>query len=95
LCHQKLETQEGVLDNGVVFVSDRSGTGNELFLLPLAEDLVPVGEPLSLTDDAITDPRRPSASADGKVIIFDADESTRSGEQRIYALDLFTSQVPV
>ncbi len=83
---------------GVVFVSQRSGSGARLYFLPLNDDLLPAGSPDPLTDGVITDPRRPAASADGRFIIFDADyykpyHVSNETKQRIHTLDLSSAAV--
>ncbi len=77
----------------VVFVSDRSESRPRLYFLPLDADFKPAGPVEPLTDEVITDPRRPSISADSRFVIFDADDYRVSTRQRIYTLDLKTAAV--
>jgi Tol biopolymer transport system component len=77
----------------LVFVSDRSESRPRLYFLPLGADFKPAGPAEPLTDGVITDPRRPSISADGRFVIFDADDYQVSTRQRIYTLDLRTAAV--
>jgi hypothetical protein len=78
---------------GVVFVSDRYGLGSRLYFLPLDEEAMPAGSAEPLTDGVIEDPRRPSVSADGRFVIFDADSCRSSTSHRVHTLDLFSAAV--
>ncbi len=72
---------------GVVYVSTAAWPEGSLEFLPLDDAGFPAGAPQRLTDGVTTDPRRPSASEDGRFVIFDADLTpTRTGN-RIYLLD--------
>ncbi|MBL7200050.1 MAG: PKD domain-containing protein [Anaerolineae bacterium] len=83
---------------GIVFVSGRSGSGTRLYYLPLDENLAPAGAPQPLTDGVIADPQRPALSADGRTVIFDADDyqpvdPDQASHQRIYTLDRLSGAV--
>ena len=78
---------------GVVFRSDRSESWSKLYFLPLDLDLNPAGTPDPLNDGVISDPRRPSGSAHGMYVIFDADDEEVSERQRIYRLNRLDGSV--
>jgi len=73
---------------GVVYVASGS-----LYFLPLDADHAPAGPARPLTDAVITDPRRPAVSADGRLVIFDADGSSSETRQRVFLLDLLRGTV--
>ena len=79
--------------HGVVYVA-RDDDAHRLYFQELDAQFAPYGEPLPLTDGVIVDPRSPDASADGRVVLFDADDyGAGTGLQRIYELDLTTAAV--
>jgi hypothetical protein len=83
----------GSHQQGVVFTSDRSESSTRLYFLPLDDNLAPAGPAVPLTDRVIVDPRRLSSSADGRLVIFDADDYGVSTRQRVYTLDLSSAAV--
>ncbi len=81
---------------GIVYVSDKSWPAGSLFFLPLDETFMPAGPARPLTDGVLENPRRPSASADGRFVIFDASANPladNNSSTRIHLLDLFRGTV--
>ncbi|MBE7553242.1 MAG: hypothetical protein HS126_19400 [Anaerolineales bacterium] len=78
---------------GLIFVSDRSGGSGRLYFLPLNDNFLPTGPAEPLTDGVIKDPHRPSISPSKRFVIFDADDYKKSSRQRLYTLDLATAAV--
>ena len=90
---EDFERQYTARHQGIVFVSDRLEDWSRLYFLALDNNFSPIGLPIPLTDVTISDPHNLGASADGKFIVFDADESEGSDHRRIYSLDLLSGAV--
>lgn len=82
-----LDRDNRQLAPGVVYAESIPGVGSRLTFLPLDESLVAVGEPGALTGPVLLDPRRPSASSDGRWIAFDATGRAPGERRGIHLLD--------
>lgn len=82
-----LDRDSRQLAAGVVYAESIPGVGRRLTFLPLDESLVAVGEPGPLTGPVLLDPRRPSASSDGRWIAFDATGRAPEARRGIYLLN--------
>ena len=91
---EDFEALSTVQEQGIIYVADENWTNNGLFFLPLNDDLTSTASPRPLTDAVIKNPRRPSASSNGRFVIFDS-ESYKDPQmkQRIHLLDLFRGTV--
>lgn len=75
------------LAQGVVFVDVGPDGNGHIALLPVDDELEATAEPQPLTGPAVVDPRRPSASADGRWIAFDAEDVAGRGRRGVHILD--------
>ncbi len=78
---------------GIAFISKRDNGVARLYFLPLDKDLLPLSPPYPLTDAVIIEPHRPSASTNGRYIIFDANQYPAGTQSRIYLFDRITGVI--
>ncbi|MEA3333134.1 MAG: hypothetical protein U9Q58_06030, partial [Pseudomonadota bacterium] len=89
------ECRLGGHESGAVFISDEAWECSSLAFLPLDDNLAALWlERRPLSERVIRNPHRPSVSANGRFVIFDASEEFNAdAAQRIHILDLYRGTV--